>query len=84
MSATPTYTITPVAGSDRMVYTAKTPWPKPGRENLHMSFDDTIKLMQFECAGRPCDVRQQIPDGVRRQLRARRQTPRGDALEENV
>ena len=77
----PGYTVSLVEpGSDRQVFRAKIQWPHPSRSALTVKFDDDILTVNFDEAGRACDVEHSMTMQARQKIRSRRQTPKGQVL----
>ena len=77
----PGYSVScPQPGSDRQTFTPKIAWPDPSRARLNVKFDADVLTVNFDEAGRACDVDHQMSVQARQKIRSRRQTPKGMTL----
>lgn len=82
MRAIPTYHVQEVDDSDRLVYTAREPWPDPSRAHLRSVIPQEYASspVHYDNEGRPCDVHHVISEETRAKIKARRTTPKGMAI----
>lgn len=80
----PAYVVKKETGSDRLIYVPTCPWPDLSRRALRVVLESDAFVVNFDDRGRPCDIHHHLSQQARQKIRSRRQTPRGEALPDEV